>query len=160
MTRGLGAGTGGIGENHIGCLLGDHIDRADDEKPRDARKDRRIDDPQSPGVMDAEIAAEHTILFPGPNGTGTGGMMSPRIVADELSKVVIGLHVVSREFFLGNELLLLEFGRHHPDKLDAIDDGVQIFLCRIVPFIEVPEVDNWRVTGIVGPQGHLACPKP
>jgi len=75
-------------DDRIASLFGSHIDRTDNEKPRNFRKDRRINDAQTLCVSDAKVAIKNSFfVVVGADFAGTAGMMSPGTVLHELGEL-------------------------------------------------------------------------
>ncbi len=53
-------------DDHVRCLLADHVNRRDDEKAWDAGEDRGVDDAQALRADDAEAAVDHRVGVVGP----------------------------------------------------------------------------------------------
>src|SRR5207237_972416 len=53
-----------VGDDNVGGLLTDHVDRADDEQSGHVREDRRVDDAKPFGAVHLEVAAQHAAAIP------------------------------------------------------------------------------------------------
>lgn len=84
-----------------------HINGADDEKPRDAGENRGINNPQSLRAMNAKIASQDSVVLPSTDGTSTRSMVSPSIVADKFAYLLVRLNGFSRRYLLLDEALIL-----------------------------------------------------
>src|SRR5215204_2561527 len=75
----------GVGEDDLRGLLAEHVHGRDDEESRDAREDGRVDDPQAVHAEDAEAAVDDgpLVALGAAHAAGAGGMMAPRLLADE-----------------------------------------------------------------------------
>jgi len=100
----------GIGQNHFGCLLADHVNRADDEKSRNARKHRRTHHAQALRSVYAKIGTEHAVLLSRADRATARRMLSPSVVANVVSQFIVGLKMLARQFLCSNETLLLQAG--------------------------------------------------
>src|SRR5205823_1505855 len=105
MTREEGRALSSRGKDDVGRLLGDHIDRAGDEKPRDPRKDRGIDDAQTRGAIYPEVAVQHPAIGPRPDRTAARGMVAPGAVAHEIGQRLVALQRLARLLLLGDQPL-------------------------------------------------------
>src|ERR1700722_308923 len=74
-----------IRQNHLRCLLANHVDRTGDEEAWNAGKYRSVHHTQTESVVYAKTAGEHAVLFRRPDRAGAGSMVPPAVVADEIS---------------------------------------------------------------------------
>jgi hypothetical protein len=99
-----------IGHNHLGCLLANHVNRADDEKSRNARERRRIHHAQALRSVYAKIGTEHAVLLSRADRATARRMVSPSVVANVVSQFIVGLKMLARQFLCSKETLLLQAG--------------------------------------------------
>src|SRR5216684_4813590 len=64
--------------------------------------------------------------------------------------------MLSGQFFFRDEPLFFQVRRQAADKLDAVDDRIQVLTLRIAALLEVAEVDVRHIAGVRGTQGYLA----
>src|SRR6266851_2117066 len=64
--------------------------------------------------------------------------------------------MLSGQFFFRDETLFFQVRRQAADKLDAVDDRIQVLTLRIAALLEVAEVDVRHIAGVRGTQGYLA----
>src|SRR5262245_4094406 len=77
-----------IGENHVGGLLADHVNRSNDEKPRNPREYGGIDNAQILGSVNPEITIEHRHrIVLSADLACARGVMAPGVVLYELREV-------------------------------------------------------------------------
>src|SRR5215467_6834197 len=135
-----------IPENDFARLLGDHVDRRDDEEPRNFGEDRGIHHAQVFRAVDLEIAVEHAIFIRRTDGASASGVMAPSVFFDEPAQFLPALDV------LAGQLLLLNVSTqalcHCPHELDPFHHRLQVFLVSIVTFVEVAKVDPWHLARI------------
>jgi len=143
------------GENHVSCLLRDHVDGADDKKPWDARKDRRIDHAEPFRAMHAEMAVDHSATLAWPDRASAGGVVTPRVRPDVILQLVIALSRVAGQFLLGYEPLGFQLCRQFPRKADARDNRVEVLARSIVTLLEIVEINQRRVSRVIRTQHDL-----
>jgi hypothetical protein len=93
------------------CFRGffaDHVDRAGDEKPRDARKDGSIDDANAARSVDAKVAGEDAAGISMANRASAARVVPPGMVADELPQLLIVLEVRAGRFLAMNQSAVLQ----------------------------------------------------
>src|SRR5262249_21753029 len=71
-----------ITHKYIGSLFGDHIDGSNDEIAGNARKDRRIDNPEIPNAVHTEFAVDYPGLIFRFHRTRATGMVAPGVILD------------------------------------------------------------------------------
>jgi len=91
----------------------DHVNRADDEKSRNARKHRRFHYAQALCSVDAKIGNEHAVLLSRAERATARRMVSASVVANVVSQFIVGLKMLARQFLCSNETLLLQAGGFH-----------------------------------------------
>src|SRR5207247_8739717 len=74
--------TSRVGDDDVCGFFSDHVNGADDEQARRARKDRRVDDAQPFGAVDLEIARQHAAARLRADGTRARRVMAPCLVLD------------------------------------------------------------------------------
>src|SRR5262245_10261237 len=77
------SGARGVREDHVGRLLADHVDGADDEQAGDAREHRGVDHAEPARAVDAKIAGQHATLLGRADRAGARGVMAPGVGANE-----------------------------------------------------------------------------
>src|SRR6266536_1833659 len=107
-------------EDDIACFLGDHVDCTQNEKSRNLRKHRGVNDAQALCSPDPEAAVENRpCVIVGANLACTAGVVTPCMVFDELSDLRTRLNLppgylfeehtgaplrdLSHEFHAGND---------------------------------------------------------
>src|SRR6476620_1241093 len=116
-----GGRSGSLNANHVNCLLPDHVHGADDEESWDAGEDGRVHDAQAADAVHFEVAGQHAAVLLATDAAGTGRVMAPRVLLDELGKRVLGYVVAwqrlagdeSGRFELRGELAREHDARHH-----------------------------------------------
>src|SRR5215472_3296604 len=144
------------GEDDVRCLLRNHVDSADDEKPRDAREDRGIDDAQPLGAVHAKIAVDDTARLARSDRTGAGGVVTPCAGPDIILQLVIALPRLARQLLLRDQPLGSLLCGQLPRKADAGDDRVEVLASRVAALLEILEINQRRITGVGGAQHDLA----
>src|SRR5579883_9706 len=132
-------------ENYVGRFFADHVNRAGNEKSRDAREYGCIHHTEPARLVNAKLAIEHTAIFFRPDGAGTGSVMPPGVFANELLEVVIGFAMFAREFFFGDQSLPLQFRAQPPYEADAIDHRRKVVFAA---FAKEVEIDLGRIARI------------
>ena len=94
-------------ENRRGGFLGDHVDRADDEKSRDSGKYRRIHNTQARCMVYAEIAVQYASPLDLADGSTSRSMVAPAVVADEGFELWAALYGFAWQFLFFDEALPL-----------------------------------------------------
>ncbi len=136
----------------------DHVDRAGDEEPRNAREHRGIDHAQPLGAMHAQPAVEHAVRLARPDRAGAGGVVAPGIVAHVVGKLLRR----SAPSSPGNssccdQAALLQFVRSSVrTKRNAVTTALRSSPARIAAFLEIAEIHQRRVAWIGGAQRDLA----
>src|SRR5260370_8070441 len=64
--------------------------------------------------------------------------------------------MLSGQFFFCDEPLFFQVRRQAADKLDAVDDRIQVLALRVAALLEVAEVDVRHIARVGGTQGYLA----
>src|SRR5882757_9550984 len=73
----------GVGKNGVGRLLGEHVDRRDDEEARNAREHGGIDDAKSLRVVNAKVPIDdRRWIARGSHLVRARRVVTPRVVAD------------------------------------------------------------------------------
>src|SRR5512132_3751770 len=68
-----------VGQNNVARLLGDHVDRRHDEKARNFRKDRGIDDAHPLGAVSPKFAVHDAVFFARSDGAASRSVMTPGV---------------------------------------------------------------------------------
>src|SRR6266851_791827 len=64
--------------------------------------------------------------------------------------------MLSGQFFFRDEPLFFQVRCQTADKLDAVDNRIQVLTLRIAALLEVAKIYGWHITGVRGTQGYLA----
>src|SRR5712692_8138301 len=64
--------------------------------------------------------------------------------------------MLSGQFFFRDEPLFFQVRCQTADKLDAVDNRIQVLTLCIAALLEVAKIYGWHITGVRGPQGNLA----
>src|SRR5262249_27434724 len=92
-----------IKHKYIGSLFGDHIDSSNDEIAGNARKDRRIDNPEIPNAVHTEFAVDYAGLIFRFHRTGATGMMAPGVILDMSLQLIVSIQVPTGDLLFDNQ---------------------------------------------------------
>src|SRR6516225_4662130 len=109
-----------VRQNRVGSLLPNHVNRADDEKPGNPRKNRGIHHPQAARSIDAEITVQDPVLFARPDRATAGSVMAPGVVAGKIPQFLGRLHMLARQRFFSNEAPSLQLLSQLAHKANSI----------------------------------------
>src|SRR3954465_3200500 len=114
-----------VSEDDITRLLADHVHGSDDEKAWNAGEHRRIHQPQVFCPVHAELAIHdrHPVVSR-PHLAGTGGVMAPRLVLDELPDLLPCHYALSRHHLLLDDPIRM--AHHSPDEFHPFDYRLQV----------------------------------
>src|SRR5277367_2331462 len=143
-------------ENNVGRFFANHVNRADDEEPWNAREYRRIHDAQTLRTVHAEVTAEDAVQLSGPDGAAARGVMPPGMRADVVSQLIVGLNLLTRQLFFGNDAALSQPFGQPPGEIDSVNNRVEVFTTVGRALLKVSEIDLRRIARIGGSQLHLA----
>src|SRR5215213_11053144 len=146
-----------VGEDGIARLLADHVDRRDYKETGNTGKDRGVNNPEVSDPMHAEIPVYYGRLVAlGSHLAGTGGVVAPGLVPDELLYLLPATNVLARHQLPFD--YLTRAAHHAPYELHTFHHGLEVVPARVAAFIEVVEVDPGHVPGVARFELHAASP--
>lgn len=137
-------------QDNLSGLLGDHVDRADDEQPGETRKNGSVDNTKAGGSMHAEVAVQHAVGIPWAYRTSRGCVMAPGVAADEISQLLVG-SMFPRQF-LDDVSPFLEGSHELSHKLNTFQQCLKVSISTLVKRIEI---DVRNILRIAGAQRHF-----
>src|SRR5260370_12211512 len=143
-------------EDHVRRLFRNHVDGADDEKPRNAREYRRVDDAQPLGAVHPEVAIDYAAAVARPNRAAAGRMVAPGSGAHIILQLVVALARLARLFLFGDRIFGSEPCRQFAHKPDAGDDRVEVRARLVAALLEIMEVDQRGVARVCAAQHDFA----
>src|SRR5262245_48502243 len=106
--------------------------------------------------MDPELAVKHAAGLAVADGAAARRVMAPGAVADELRQRLVIVDRGAGCFLLGDEARLFQRLREATHEADRLDHGLEIGARTVAAFLEVTEVDLWRIARVGGAQGYAA----
>jgi hypothetical protein len=130
-------------EDDIGSLLGNHVRRHSGEGTRDAREDRRIDNPQTSRTPNIEVGVQHSHLVAiSTDGAGGRCVVSPSSVLGVGGNLLGSLNILARQDLGDRDELALE---GVTGEVDSLSKGSEILLVVASTGVEVVVGDGRHI---------------
>src|SRR6266545_2530937 len=132
---------GSVFDDHLARLFAHHVDGRGNEKPRDPREHRRVDDPQPMRAVHPEAAVDHGhAIVRRSDLAGARSVMPPGVILDELADLLGGANFRTGHEFFGDDVPAARGNATHD--LHALHDRGEVLTPLIVAFVEIMEVDR------------------